>query len=252
MEPVVPALHAARCGVGDVLPAIRPAHLIPLALHEGEELLLGGCIPHALVDGVHQTELPALPLGGGAIFPTAHPLLLDLLFRRRQDRQTVGSADLIVDGPMSLQISGALVELFSVPEADAVHDEMTVQMVCVDVSSDQHLEIGELPLGQFQSDGVGLLGRQVIRLCEGLDEVVVLPPVRFSKPLLGELHLGEDRLSDAVPSGHQPLSFPQRFFVLLGVAQHSAQRAPASAPVLDCGECSYLRSPPAGADGSAR
>lgn len=70
----------------------------------------------------------------------------------------MGSADLIVDGPMSLQISGALVELFSVPEADAVHDEVTVQMVCVDVSSDQHLEIGELPLGQFQSDGVGLLG----------------------------------------------------------------------------------------------
>ena len=101
----------------------------------------------------------------------------------------MGSADLIVDGPMSLQISGALVELFSVPEADAVHDEVTVQMVCIDVSSDQHLEIGELPLGQFQSDGVGLLGRQVIRLCEGLDEVVVLPPVRFSKPLLCELHL---------------------------------------------------------------
>ena len=164
----------------------------------------------------------------------------------------MGSADLIVDGPMSLQISGALVELFSVPEADAVHDEMTVQMVCVDVSSDQHLEIGELPLGQFQSDGVGLLGRQVIRLCEGLDEVVVLPPVRFSKPLLGELHLGEDRLSDAVPSGHQPLSFPQCFFLLADIASDTAEHTSASAPVLDCGECSYLRSPPAGADGAAR
>lgn len=152
----------------------------------------------------------------------------------------MGSADLIVDGPVGLQVSGALVELFSVPEADAVHDEVTVQMVCVDVSSDQHLEIGELPLGQFQSDGVGLLGRQVIRLCEGLDEVVVLPPVRFSKPLLGELHLGEDRLSDTVPSGHQPPPFPQRFFVLLGIAQHSAQRAPTSATVLDSGESSHL------------
>ena len=252
MEPVVPALHAARCGVGDVLPAIRPAHLIPLALHQGAKLLFGGGVPHTLVDGVHQPELPALTLGGGAIFPTAHPLLLDLLFRRRQDRQTVGSADLIVDGPMSLQISGALVELFSVPEADAVHDEVTVQMVCVDVSSDQHLEIGELPLGQFQSDGVGLLGRQVIRLCEGLDEVVVLPPVRFSKPFFGELHLGEDRLGGAVPAGHQPLSLPQRLFLLADIASDTAERTPASAPVLDWGECSYLRSPPAGADGAAR
>ena len=152
----------------------------------------------------------------------------------------MGSADLIVDGPMSLQISGALVELFSVPEADAVHDEMTVQMVCVDVSSDQHLEIGELPLGQFQSDGVGLLGRQVIRLCEGLDEVVVLPPVRFPIPLLGEPHLGESGLSGAVPAGHQPLPFPQCLFVLLGVSQHTAQRASASAPVLDGGEGGHL------------
>ena len=54
----------------------------------------------------------------------------------------------------------------------------------------QHLEVGELPLGQFQSDGVGLLGRQVIRLREGLDEVVVLPPIDFAVLLLGKLHLG--------------------------------------------------------------
>ena len=83
MEPVVAALHAARCGVGDVLPAIRPAHLIPLTLHQGEELLFGGSVPHALVDGVHQPELPAFTFGGGAVFPAANPLLLDLLFRRR-------------------------------------------------------------------------------------------------------------------------------------------------------------------------
>ena len=143
-------------------------------------------------------------------------------------------------------------ELAAVPEADAVHDQVAVQKVGVDVGCYQRLEVRKLPLSQLQSDGAGFLGRQIVLLTEGLDEVVVLPPVRFSKPLLGELHLGEDRLSDAVPSGHQPLSFPQRFFVLLGVAQHSAQRAPASAPVLDCGECSYLRSPPAGADGAAR
>ena len=99
-------------------------------------------------------------------------------------------AYLIVGQPVCLEVGGALVEFFSVPEADAVDDQVTVQMVCVDVSSDQHLEIGELPLGQFQSDGVGLLGRQVIRLCEGLDEVVVLPPIDFAVLLLGKLHLG--------------------------------------------------------------
>ena len=109
-------------------------------------------------------------------------------------------AYLIVGQPVCLEVGGALVEFFSVPEADAVDDQVTVQMVCVDVSSDQHLEIGELPLGQFQSDGVGLLGRQVIRLCEGLDEVVVLPAICFNEPLLGELYLLPRRRGSTVPA----------------------------------------------------
>ena len=84
----------------------------------------------------------------------------------------MGSTYFIIGHPVGLQVGGTLVELFSVPEADAVDDQVTVQVVCVDVGGYQHLEVGELPLGQFQSDGVGLLGRQVIRLREGLDEVV--------------------------------------------------------------------------------
>ena len=122
MEPVVPALPALRRGVGDVFPPLRPPHLVPLALHQGDEFLAGFGVPHALVDGVHQPELPALALGGGAVLPGAHPFLLDLLLRRREDRQMVGGADLIVDLPMGLQVRGTLVELAAVPEADTVHD----------------------------------------------------------------------------------------------------------------------------------
>lgn len=62
-------------------------------------------------------------------------------------------------------------------------------MVGVDVGCHQYLEVGELTLDQFQRNGVGFLGRQVICLCKGLDEVVVLPPIDFAVPLLGELHL---------------------------------------------------------------
>ena len=98
-------------------------------------------------------------------------------------------AYLIVGQPVCLEVGGALVEFFSIPEADAVDDQVTVQMVCVNVGGYQHLEVGELPLGQFQRNGVGLLKRQVIRLREGLDEVVVLPPVDFAVSLLCELHL---------------------------------------------------------------
>src|SRR5699024_7730609 len=82
VEPVIPALHALWRGVGDVLPAVHPAHLVALALHQGEELVFGSRVSHALVDGVHQPELLALALGGGAILPGAHALGLILPFLR--------------------------------------------------------------------------------------------------------------------------------------------------------------------------
>ena len=137
---------------------------------------------------------------------------------------------------MGLQVGGTLMELVTVLERDAVHHQVVVQVIGVYVGGHQHLEVRELPLGQLQADGVNFLGRQVVLFAEGLDEVVVLPPIRFPVPLLGELHLGEGRLGGAVPAGHQPLSFPQRLFLLLCVPQHSGERAPASAPIFDCGE----------------
>ena len=122
MEPVIPTLHTLRRGVGDVLPTVRPANLVTLALHQGEELVFGGGISHALVDVVHQPELPALSLGGGAVLPAAHSFLLDLFLGRRQDLQTVSDADLVAGQPVSLEVGGALVEFPAVSERDAVHD----------------------------------------------------------------------------------------------------------------------------------
>ncbi len=54
-------------------------------------------------------------------------------------------------------------------------------MAGVDVGGHQHLEIGELPLGQLQTDGVDLLRGQVILLVKGLHKVVVLS-ARLSYP----------------------------------------------------------------------
>ena len=163
----------------------------------------------------------------------------------------MGGTDFIAGQPVGLQVNGALVEFLAVLERDAVHHQVIVQMAGVDVGGHQHLEIGELPLGQLQTDGVDLLGRQVVRLCEGLDEVVVLPPVRFPIPLLGELHFGEGGLGGAVPTGHQPLSFPQRFSLLADVAGDTAESASAATTIFDCGESGHPVTS-AGAAGAAR
>ena len=76
----------------------------------------------------------------------------------------MGGTDLIAGQPMGLEVGGALVEFLAVLERDAADDQVAVQMVGVDVGGHQHFEVGKLPLGQLQADGVGLLGRQVIRL----------------------------------------------------------------------------------------
>ena len=95
----------------------------------------------------------------------------------------MGGADRIAGQPVGLEVGGALMEFPAVLEADAVHHQVTVQMVGVDVGGHQHLEVRKLPLGQLQSDGMGLLGCQAVLLAEGLDEVIVLPSVRFPVPL---------------------------------------------------------------------
>ena len=70
----------------------------------------------------------------------------------------MGETDLIVDLSVCKQVIGTLMELVSVTEADAVHHQMVVQMSCVNVGGDYHLEVRELPLGKLQTDGVTSCG----------------------------------------------------------------------------------------------
>ena len=62
MQPVIPAFPATGCGVGNVLSAVRPAYIITLTFHEGDELLPALGVLHALVNGVHQLKFDALSL----------------------------------------------------------------------------------------------------------------------------------------------------------------------------------------------
>ena len=81
-------------------------------------------IPHTLVDGVHQSELPALPSGGGVVLCAGHgldPLLLWLEYR-----QTELHAHLIVALAQLCQLRLTDVQLLPILEADAVDEEVGV------------------------------------------------------------------------------------------------------------------------------
>ena len=83
VQATVPALHSIGTGEGDVLPFIRPLDLIAPALHLTDEFFFITADLHGLGHIVHQTELPALALGGDPILPAAHPLAT--FFIGRQD-----------------------------------------------------------------------------------------------------------------------------------------------------------------------
>ena len=51
-----------------------------------------------------------------------------------------------------------MMELVPILVVDAVHHHVVVQMTCVNVGGDHHLEAWELPLGELQANGVDLLG----------------------------------------------------------------------------------------------
>ncbi len=119
--------------------------------------------------------------------------------------------DLVISYSVGLQVGGALVNLLTILEAHIVYHQVIVEVTGVHMSGHQHLEVGELPLGQFQSHSVNFLWGQVILLLEGLHEVIVLSAICLMEPLLGELHFGADTFGGAVPAGDQPVIFPCGF-----------------------------------------
>ena len=96
MQAVISALHSVGTGVGDVLPIIRPLDFIAPAVHLPDEIFPAAAGFHRLGHIVHQTELPALTLGGDAVLPAAYALAAFSV--GWQDGQTMLPAQLIADG----------------------------------------------------------------------------------------------------------------------------------------------------------
>ena len=169
MQAVIPALFPIGGGVGDVLPGLLPPDAVPLALHEQNELVPVSGVPHTLVDGVHQTELPALSSGGGVVLRAGHGL--DPLLPWLEYRQAELHAHLIVALAQLSQFRFADVQLFPILEADAVDEEVGVDVVTVNVGADQNLPPLE-PLCQLQCGGVRGHGIYFFVRWEGLHHVI--------------------------------------------------------------------------------
>ena len=76
MELDIPAGHGVWAGVGDVFSAAFPPNRVALSLHIFNKICFCATDFHRRINGVHQSKLPALPLGGGAVFPGGKTLRL--------------------------------------------------------------------------------------------------------------------------------------------------------------------------------
>lgn len=94
MKFVVPAAHPAGSGVGDILPAILPPDAVATVFHHADEVLPGTGRSHAVLNGHHQVELPALALFHGAVLTGGGLFILPRAFPG-QHRIVVLHAELV-------------------------------------------------------------------------------------------------------------------------------------------------------------
>ena len=225
MQLVVPALHAGGRRVGDVLPLRHPPDRITPAAELVLELLPRPRPAHALVDVVHQPELPALPLGSRPVLPRGHSLHRLLL--RSDHRTPVGEAELVAQLPELLKPGGSLVQLASVLPADGVDHEVGMGVVRIAVGADQHLMSRPGPLRKLQGQGVGVFGGDGGPGVEGLGELVEEDTAGLAVDLFRQHELVVGRRSAAVNSADQvpPAHRIMDLFLLLAVGHDAAHGA---------------------------
>lgn len=138
MQPVIPALLSIGRSVGDILPAVYPADFVALAPHQSNKFLAVMGELHALINSVHESELPTLTFCGGVVLSARHGLALCFLLRL-EDGQTELQAHLIVALTQFRQLRLTDMQLLPILEADAVDEKMGVDMVAVHMGTDQHV-----------------------------------------------------------------------------------------------------------------
>lgn len=199
MQTPVSAPHPVGTAVGDIFSLRRPDHLVTVSVHFGDKIFLASRLPHGVLDHRHQLKLPALALACRTVLSCGQ--LRTVFFIRLQHREAVCGADLIAELAQLLQRTGMLAQLVPRLEADAVDDEMGMDMGRVAVGSDQHLVSRPGANGKLQRDGIGFFIRNVFLRREGLDVLIEVHAASFVIRLLGQHEFRKGIFTAAVDAG---------------------------------------------------
>ena len=219
MQFTVPAPHAIRRGVGDVLASTSPAHRVALGCHQGNEGVLVGGVFHALVNGVHEPQLPALTFQSRVVFRAAHAA--GLLRWRIKDRQAHLLTDHVIAPHQLLQLFLRHVQLFACLKVDGVDDAVGVDVFPVYMGADQHLAAVKV-FRQPPRGFVGLPGIDRRALRKALHHVVEHHAAVLVVEQLGVQKIVVDALRLAVDAADERLALPCGFLFLHDVEHHAA------------------------------
>lgn len=229
MQLIVATAVAVRRCVRDVFPRVRPLDVVALAAHQRDKFLRRFRVLHALVDGGHEPELPALTLRRDMVLADGHRLWLALgivflLLLWLEHRQVELLADHVIAPAQLLDLLVRHVELFARLEVDRVDDEVRVDVLSVGVRADQHLVILEVS-GELCRGGVGGFRIDVLALGEALHHVVEQHAALLVVNLLGAQEILIDGVGAAVDSCDQLPALPLDLILALGILHHCGHTA---------------------------
>ena len=170
MQLAVTAFAPLRCGVGDVLAAVRPSGVVTLRAEQDQKFLAAPSAAHTLVDHAHQLELPALAPVSRVVFCVGHstrlPLLISLEFRQPQF-----FADLVIADAQLLNLFVCHMYFFAGFKIHAVDNTVRMNVFAVNVRTDQYLTALEV----FCQPPCGFVRRARVNVCtlrEALHHVI--------------------------------------------------------------------------------
>lgn len=139
MQLGIPDLHSVGVRVGDVLPAIFPAHLIPKRIHVFDKLRFAAALLHTPVHRTHQLKFPTLTLDSGTVFSGTNSITLFLTLC--QHGQPMLHAEVIGQCSQVLQRVRPLPQHGTGLTAYRVDQEVRVNVRRINVSGNQHLTV---------------------------------------------------------------------------------------------------------------
>lgn len=160
-----------------MLPLLRPQDLISGTVHQLYEIFFTGTALHGFINIVHQPELPALLLPGGAVLPCGK--FSAALLIGRQDIQVMFFADLVTDTAELMQGVGILPQLSSVNKADRVDHEVGMDVLGIAVGGYLHFISRPRFLSKLSGDLMRLPGCDALSGMEGLNVLVEVDAIHL-------------------------------------------------------------------------